>query len=835
MSINDIVIDTKDEHKNFGEPVDIGRPCYHCGEPVPDSLSLYVEIDNEERAMCCIGCQAVAVAIMDYGLADYYKFRKENGNKPDELIPEQLRHLAIYDDPGLQEDLVESNGGKLKSTSLLLVDMTCPACVWLIESRLSRLAGVSSINVNYSTQRAQVQWDDSVIHLSDLLKCIVTLGYKARPYDVSQAHKQLDAEQKYQLRRLGLAAVLGMQVMMLSVALYVGDWSGMEQNYRYFFHWVCLLLTTPVIFYSAQSFFTRAWRDLKLFRTGMDVPVSLGILIAYVHSVWATLSFSGHVYYDSIVMFVFFLLSARYFEFRARRQSALYVDTLAQLIPAIATKLTGKEGDYEQETVAVTALQAGDILLIRPGDVIPTDGYLLDGETTVDESLLTGESKPVLKSFNELLIGGSSNIEQPVKMRVSRIGKDTMCSHIYRLMEQGQRIKPELLALSNRVSAWFVFTVLMLAALTAWYWILHDASLWVPITISVLVVSCPCALSLATPVALAAASTGLMKEGVVLVNANAIEALNKVTSYVFDKTGTLTSDSFSLTKTTLLAPVSEKQCIAIASAIEANSAHPVAKAFACATQGKEKKHAVNIRNHVGAGITAEVDAIRYFLGTEKFIQQQTGLTLDLDTQRANVSVASTYVLLANAKEIQCIFILEDNIRDGAKELIEFLESQNKSITVLSGDNRQATAALANELYLNNVFDSQSPDQKMSHIMALQKNGESVAMIGDGANDAPVLACANVSIAMGDGTALASTNADLILLNSRLDKLIAVINLAAATKTVIQQNLSWAIFYNVVALPLAVMGLITPWMAAIGMSLSSLLVVINSSRLSQKKI
>ncbi len=806
------------------------RYCYHCGEAVPESLALYIQIDNEDRPMCCVGCEAVARAIIDYGLQDYYKFRTTSANKPDELIPEQLRRLAAYDDVVVQQNLLESEHEKLKSISLLLADMNCPACVWLIESRLSKMQGIISIKVNYSTQRARVQWDASRCRLSDILHSIAILGYRARPYDISQGHKQLNAEQKNQFRRLGLAGVLGMQVMMISVALYVGDWSGMEQKYRTFFYWVSLLLTTPVILYCAQPFFSRAWRDLRLFRTGMDVPVSLGILIAYINSIWATVTAGGHVYYDSIVMFVFFLLSARYFEFRARRRSALYIDTIGQIIPAITTRLVQEKSGSRQESVAVASLELNDILLIRPGDVIPVDGYLLEGETTVDEALLTGESKAVLKTTGDRLIGGSSNIEQPVKMCVTRIGKDTTCSHIYRLMEQGQRFKPELIALSDRVSAWFVFAVLMLAGLTAWYWYYHEASMWVPVTISVLVVSCPCALSLATPLALATASTNLMKQGVVLVNANALEALNKVTHYVFDKTGTLTRGRLTIKEIVTSSSMSKKQCIAIAAAMEANSSHPVAKAFAERTQSSNQQIAERLTNHPGLGISAEIKDKHYYLGTEKFIEQETGLRLKPESLLPDAAANNTYVFFADSEKLLCLFVLQDTIRDGAKTLIEYLADSKKAVSVLSGDNAQTTRALAEYLGLKDAYDSQSPESKMEYIKALRESGARVAMTGDGINDAPVLACADVAIAMGDGTGLASAHADLILLNSRLDKLIFVIEFAAHTKGIIQQNISWAIAYNLVALPLAVMGMVTPWMAALGMSLSSLIVVINSGRL-----
>jgi len=807
--------------------------CYHCNEAIPDKLILYVEIENIKQPMCCLGCQAVATAIIDYGLSDFYKFRTESSIRPDQLVPEQLRHFSAYDEDVLQEGLLEKEEDGLKTIPLILADMTCPACVWLVETRLGAMPGVHAISVNYSSQRAKVTWNDSKCQLSDILKIIASLGYKVRPYDVSQGQKLLDEEQNSQLRRIGLAGVLGMQVMMISVALYVGDWSGMENNYKVFLSWISLLLTTPVILYSAHLFFIRAWRDLRLLRTGMDVPVSLGLLIAYTNSIWATISGSGQIYYDSIVMFVFFLLGGRYFEFRARRQSSLYIDNIGQLIPSFATKIIKHTDIYQHETVAVASLQKDDLLLICPGETIPVDGYLIEGETTVDEALLTGESAPVFKTLSDMLIGGSTNLEQTIKMRVSKVGKDTVCSHIYKLMEQGQSIKPEMLALSHQVSAWFVFSVLLIALMTAAYWFTYNPSVWVSITISVLVVSCPCALSLATPVALAAAASRLMKSGVILVNSNVIETLSKVTAFVFDKTGTLTEGELKIARIVSLSSKSGSECMTIAKAIELNSAHPLARAFSSYVVQNKNKCARKIEHYPGGGISAEVEGSQYYLGNEKFIAQKTGIEFQNEIPSLNEKTDSTFILFADNTEIHCIFVLRDTVRNGAKELINYLSKSNKTVKLFSGDNEASTSKLASYLNIDYYLAAQSPAQKMLALEQMQGRGEIVAMLGDGVNDAPVLACANASIAMGDGAALANANADLILLQGNLHKFIEAIEIATMTRKIIRQNMTWAVAYNLTALPLAIAGLITPWMAAIGMSLSSLMVVINSSRLNYK--
>ncbi|NKB37223.1 MAG: heavy metal translocating P-type ATPase [Gammaproteobacteria bacterium] len=808
------------------------EPCFHCGEPVPESFELFTEIDDVKRPMCCSGCQAVAEAIVQYGLGDYYLFREQKAHKPEQLIPEELQRLEAYDNPLLQNEYVKSQNIEHNSASFLLADMTCPACVWLIETRLRQTTGITNVDVNFSSHKASISWIPEQIQMSRILKIVNALGYKIQPYEANAASQQLDEEQKEQLRRLGVAGVLGIQVMMLSVALYVGEWSGIHENFRSFFSWLCWLLTTPVMLYSARSFFVRAWRDISLLQTGMDVPVALGLLIAYLSSSWATTTNNGQIYYDSIVMFVFFLLCGRYLEFRARRQSSQIMESIGQSLPVIATRKVGQGRDSELETIPVESLRRGDVVLVRSGDVIPTDGIVSEGDTSVNESLLTGESRAVSKGVGDFLIGGSSNIDQTVYMTVTKTGKDTVSSHIYRLMQQGQKQRPTLVAISNKVSAFFVLFVLILATGTAIYWISNDPAIWVPVTIATLVVTCPCALSLATPLALAAASTALMKKGLILVDSSALEILNKVDTVVFDKTGTLTAGELQITEVKMFSSFPMESCLSIARAMELNSLHPVAKAFQTTDPSSSEMYAENIRNFPGSGIAGFVGENEWYLGNRKFIKDKTGLQLVDDKSDLSMDKSTSEIVLANREQIHCCFYLTDVVREGAEETIRFLNINKLKHMILSGDALAPTRLLSAKVGIAEFHAEQSPTCKMSKITDMQKNGEIVAMVGDGANDVPVLATTNVSIAMGEGAALANTNAAVILLKGRLDKLITLIKTAKHSRSIIKQNMIWAIAYNITALPLAMTGNIEPWIAAIGMSLSSLLVVVNSGRLNQ---
>ncbi|MCP4696189.1 MAG: heavy metal translocating P-type ATPase [Gammaproteobacteria bacterium] len=801
--------------------------CYHCGLPAPEGAEFSVSIDGELKPMCCPGCQAVAQAIVAGGLTDFYRYRTENTPSGRELAPEFLRRLELYDNPEIQKSFVRRDKKSVREASLILEGITCAACVWLNERHIGALPGVFSVRINYATHRARIRWDDSQIHLSEILRAVTRIGYQAHPYDPSRQQEVLERERKEKLRRIGVAGVLGMQVMMFSAALYAGDFSGMEAGFRTLFHWICLVLTLPVVFYSAQPFFKSAWRDLSRFKTGMDVPVALGISIAFAGSVWTTVAGGGgDVYYDSVVMFVFFLLTGRYFELMARQRGARACESLVQMTPATAARLLA---DGREEVVAVAELSPGDVALIRPGEAVPADGMVTAGCSSVDESLLTGESLPLNKQIGESLSAGTVNIESPLQMKVEKIGEETLLSHILQLLDRAQAEKSRITRLTDRAAAWFTAGVLLLAGSVAWYW--QPADAWLAITLSVLVVTCPCALSLATPAAITAASGALIRHGLVITRGHALETLARATHVVFDKTGTLTRGRLQLHNTRCFSKLMLSECRQRAAALEKHSEHPVAQALSLSSGAECKLMASNVINRPGAGMLGDIMGVRYFVGTAAFIQAQTGLRVEAGEELEQAG--HTLVWLADAETIHCVFSLSDEIREGAYELVQGLKQQGKAVSMLTGDHEHAARKVALATGIDDFGFELTPEDKFKRVKALEQEGAVTAMIGDGVNDAPVLAAAPVSIAMGGGAQAARANADMILLTEQLPNLLTGIHTARKTLRIIRQNLLWAAAYNVLALPAAALGFVQPWMAAIGMSASSLLVVANALRLLDK--
>ncbi|MEA3412920.1 MAG: heavy metal translocating P-type ATPase, partial [Pseudomonadota bacterium] len=815
-------------------PQPAGGGCYHCGLPVPPGIDIRVDILGDSRAMCCHGCQAVARAIVDGGLEDYYRFRTANPEPGREVVPGFLRETRIYDIPEIQEGFVTRVNGDEREATLILEGITCAACIWLNEQHLSHLPGVLEAHINYATHRARIRWDNGRISLGKILETIAAIGYRAHPWDPGRGRELLEADRKLALGRLGIAGALGMQVMMVAVALYVGDNRGMDADLMSFFHWVSFVLTIPIIGYSAQPFFRSAWRDLNNRRVGMDVPVSLGVLGAFGASVWATVSGQGHVYYESVAMFVFFLLTARYFELVGRRRSTEALDRLVKLTPAVATRIPdGDEGDLE--TIPVADLAPGNRVRILPGERVPADGLVMEGESSVDESLLTGESMPVARNQGSGLIGGSINIESPLVMRVEKVGSDTVLSHILRLLERAQGEKPEISRMADRAASWFVSGVLVLALATALYWWNVDPARWFEITVAVLVVTCPCALSLATPTAVTAATGALAEYGVLTTRANALDTLGQATDFVFDKTGTLTAGRPRLLGVTPLTALPAEEVLRIAAALERHSEHPLARCIVEADV-QPPLRTTEITATPGGGITGVVDNERYYLGNRDYINRFPSGTEPVPPPETEGSGAATEVFLSTAHQWLATFSFGDRPRPETTSVVRDLHNGGGTIHLFSGDQTRVTHALARTVEIDSAhaFGELSPDRKLARVRDLQAHGAVVAMVGDGVNDAPVLAGADVSLAIGSGAQLAMTSADMVIMGKDLSVVVAAVRLARGTRRVIRQNLAWAITYNLLALPAAAAGLITPWMAALGMSASSLIVVANALRLTRRR-
>lgn len=799
--------------------------CFHCGLPVPADAEYPVVIDGQRHNMCCHGCQAVAQAIVDGGLTSFYKHRDKPTNKPEDLIPEALARMELYDQPALQQGFVSTDANALKHASLILEGISCAACVWLNERHVRSLEGVQDFQVNYSTHRAHVTWDDNRLHLSDILKAIGAIGYVAHPFDPGRQEQVHKKEKSQALRRLFVAGLGAMQVMMLAIAMYAGDYSGMQTDIEQFMRWVSLLLTIPVIGYSARGFFVTAWRDLKRRQLSMEVPVSLAIGGAFAASLWHTLLGSGEIYFDSVCMFSFFLLTSRYLEMGARHKAGQAAEALVKLLPATATRI-GTDG--EQQVVAVSQLAPGDRILVRPGETVPADGEVVEGASSVDESLLTGESLPRPRVTGDKLVGGSLNVESPLQMRVESVGEDTLVSGIVRLLDRAQSEKPALARLADHIAGWFVAGLLAIAGLVAVYWYLHAPQLAFEITLAVLVVTCPCALSLATPTAVTAATGALTRAGLLSTRGHALEVLAQADHLVFDKTGTLTRGALSLAHTRALAGMEQGRAMDIAAALSAGSEHPVARVLAL--HGQNRLEVSGLSARPGHGMQGVIDGVEYRLGHAAFAAGPGGVDMPEAGPDATDQVVGTQVYLGDSSGLLARFDLQDRLREDARASVAALRALGLRTHIFSGDTPASVQTVAEQLGVDDFHGGMRPDDKLARLRELQAAGHKVVMVGDGVNDAPVLAGADVSVAMGQGAQLAHASADMVALSERLSVLAEGVRKARATRSVIKQNLGWALVYNLAAVPLAATGLVAPWMAAIGMSLSSLVVVVNALRL-----
>ena len=804
---------------------DAQESCFHCALPVPPGSHYVVRIDGKEQPMCCPGCQAVAQAIVDNHLTDFYKYRTEASPTAANLVPEQLQQLSLYDKPELQDSFVDQDDrhAEIKQASLILEGIVCAACVWLNERHVNALPGVKEFRVNYTSHRATLKWDDNQIQLSDILKAIAAIGYIAHPFDSGRQEQIHKKERAHALKRLAVAGLGAMQVMMLAVALYAGEYHGMEANMERFFRWISLLIATPVVVYSARPFFISALRDLKRMQLGMDVPVALAIGGAFTASLWATMHNTGEVYFDSVTMFTFFLLAGRFLEMGARQRAGQAAEELVKLLPPMATRII----KGEEETVAVTELQPGDEVRIRPGESIPADGVIIDGRSSVDESLLTGESLPLGRGVGDTVTGGTVNVGSPLRIRVEKIGDDTVLAAIQRLLDRAQSEKPAIATMADKVAGWFVAALLLIALAVgyAWWQVKPDDALWV--VISVLVVTCPCALSLATPAAMTAATGSLTRLGVLTTRGHALETLARATHIILDKTGTVTTGQLGLERVVITGDQDQQVCQEIASALEQDSEHPIGRMLATLPTALK---AEGVLATAGMGIEGSINGQRYRLGQEQFIRLRDDGHHGYPEIETGPAASGSQIWLASEQQVLCVFEFSDTLRNEAKEAITQLQALGLQVELLSGDGDAAVASVAQVLDIEIWSARQTPEGKLKHINELQQQGAVVAMVGDGVNDAPVLAGAQVSLAMGGGTQLAQATSDMVLLSQHLLHLPEAVKRSRQTLTIIRQNLAWAVGYNLIALPLAALGFVAPWMAAIGMSASSLIVVINALRL-----
>ncbi|MFV3380647.1 heavy metal translocating P-type ATPase [Pseudomonas sp. NY15354] len=795
-------------------------PCYHCDLPVPAGSRFTAVVLGESRQFCCPGCQAVAESIVAGGLEHYYQHRSDTSANP-EALPRQLQdELALYDRTDVQQTFVRHQG-ELSEATLMIEGISCAACGWLIEKHLRNLAGVTEARLNLSNHRLLVTWDDRQLALSHLLSELRQIGYAAHPYQPDQAAERLAQENRSALRRLGVAGLLWFQAMMATMATWPEFNIDLSPELHTILRWVALFLTTPIVFYSCAPFFKGAARDLRTRHLTMDVSVSLAIALAYGAGIWTAITGSGELYFDTVGMFALFLLTGRYLERRARERTAAATAQLVNLLPASCLRL---DDAGNAERILLGELNQGDRVQVLPGAVIPADGRIVDGRSSVDESLLTGEYLPLARQVGDRVTGGTLNVESPLTVEVEALGQASRLSAIVRLLERAQSEKPHLAEIADRASQWFLlFTLVASAAIGLLWWQLDAArAFW--IVLAMLVATCPCALSLATPTALTAATGTLHKLGLLVTRGHVLEGLNQVDTVIFDKTGTLTEGRLALRSIHPLGALSADRCLALAAALENRSEHPIARAF-----GRTALPAEDVQTVPGLGLEGHFDGQQLRIGQATFVCALSGAQLPPVPE-----ARGQWLLLGDRQGPLAWFGLDDRLRDDAPALLAACKARGWHTLLLSGDSSPMVAEVAAQLGIDQAIGGLRPDDKLERLKTLQAQGRKVLMLGDGVNDVPVLAAADISIAMGSATDLAKTCADAVLLSNRLDALVQAFDLARRTRRNIIENLLWATLYNGLMLPFAALGWITPVWAAIGMSVSSLIVVLNALRLTRPR-
>ncbi|MFS6937745.1 P-type cation-transporting ATPase [Neisseria animaloris] len=814
------------------------KTCFHCGLDVPENIDLPIQYENETHPACCAGCQAVAQSIIDAGLGNYYKQRTADAEKAALPPQEVLDQIKLYDLPEVQAGFVETGEGNEREAVLMLGGITCAACVWLIEQQLLRLNGVLRVDLNYSTRRVRVLWDSSRAALSDILLRIQNTGYTAAPYDAQKVEEQAQKERKQSLIRLAVAGLSMMQTMMFAVPTYLYG-NEIEPLYLGILHWGAFLMVLPAMFYSAVPFYQGTWRDLKNRRIGMDTPVAIAIILTFTAGIYGLLSNAGQgLYFESIAMFVFLLLGGRYMEQIARRKAGDAAERLVKLVPAFCHKLPAYPESEAGEEAAVVQLQSGDVIVVRAGEVIPVDGTVLAGESEVNEAMLTGESLPVAKRQGAAVVAGTLNTASPLVIRTDTVGSDTRLSHIAKLLDRALAQKPRLAELADKYASSFVMSLLVLAVPVFAGWTIYaDAMTALWITVSLLVITCPCALSLATPTALAASTGTLASDGILVGGSQSLETLSQIDDVVFDKTGTLTKGMLTVSRIIPLGRLKTAEALAVAQALEMQSEHPIARAIlSCNANDGDVMPDIRTEqriNRVGYGVSAQVEVNGkrqiWAVGRAEFVAEIAGRL----PEDARIEHSGSMVYLGNQQGFQTAFLLEDEVKSGIADMLAELKSQGARLHVLSGDRTMAVETVARQLGLDAYHAEASPEDKLAYVETLQRQGRKVLMVGDGINDAPVLAQADVSVVVAGGADIARDGADVVLLNDDMRVLPLMVRQARKTRSVIRQNLAWASMYNLIAVPLAVLGFVTPWIAALGMSLSSLLVSANALRLLKK--
>lgn len=810
---------SNDHHSDTG--------CFHCGLPVPSGNHFEADIDGETRAFCCLGCQSVCKIIYETGLDGFYQRTPEG-----QLLappPEPPKDIALYDIDEVQSEFVTSLD-EVRDIHLLVEGIHCAACVWLIERTLSQLPGIISVKPNLANKRLHLRWHNDQLKLSEIISRLSQIGYAAVPFDPESAEGVIKKQNRALLLRMAFAGFAMMNLLWVSIALYTGADKG---EFREMFHWIGFALATPTLLYSGWPFLKGAWTGLKQLHLGMDLPIAIGATTTYSYSVYVMLSQSqlGEVYFDTVVNFIFVILVGRFLEAKSKRHAISATQRLLDLQPRVAHVIR----DGETRIVPIRSVKQGETALIKAGDKIPVDGIVLEGSSSINESMLTGESIPVKKVIHDHVFAGTVNIESSIQVKVESTLRNTTLGKIISLVEEAQASKAPIQCVADRIVPWFVAITLVLSTLTFVYWVDIDFEIALMAATSVLIITCPCAFGLATPMAIAVASGLGARDGILVKNGAVLEYLSDINHFVFDKTGTLTEGKMTVCDI-FTTDIEQQELLLLAAQVEQLSEHAIARAIVNHAKDisikLDTQQVKQFTNKSGFGVEAEVNNNRVILGTTEWLSQHKiegcqklqNKTIELECK----GITCVHIAV-NGKE-QGLIAVTDTLRADAKTLIEHLRQANIKLTLLSGDRKAVAESIANELGGMNVIAEVLPEEKDQEITRLQKAGEKVAMVGDGVNDAPALIRADVGIAVGSGTDVSMESADIVLLSDELNKVNLASQLSRRTLRTIKQNIAISITYNIIMVPLAMMAFITPLFAAIAMPISSLAVIGNAARI-----
>ncbi len=805
--------------------------CFHCGLPLPPDEQYIEEIEGAPRQFCCIGCQSVCRAIYDAGLDGFYQ------RTPDGTLlappPEPPKDVGLYDLDEVQEEFIRELGEE-REIHLLVEGIHCAACVWLIERTLGHLPGVLNAQVNLSGKRLLLRWDNRQVQLSDIIRRLGEIGYSAVPFDPEAAEGTIKRQNRALLFRMAFAGFTMMNLLWISIAIYAGADTADGGEFLGLFRWIGFGLATPTLFYSGWPFLKGAWSGLRNLHLTMDLPIAIGASTTYFYSVYITVSGStvGEVYFDTVVNFLFVILVGRYLEAMSKRHAVAATQRLMDLQPRVATLIL----DGDEKVTPIRSVKPEQLVLVKAGNKIPVDGIIVEGRSSVDESMLSGESEPLNKGYGDEVSAGTFNVSSAITVKVTGTLQNTSLGKIIALVEEAQASKAPIQCMADRIVPWFVLITLVLASITFAWWVGNDFELALMAATSVLIITCPCAFGLATPMAIAVASGQGARHGILVKNGEVLETLSAIDHVVFDKTGTLTTGKMRLQRIIPAKPFDEQELLHLAAVVERYSEHNIARAI---LEGAEERHIsdrglrpTDFESRPGNGVKARVMDRNVIIGTAIWLEQN-GVVIDnsfAETITELEADAHSCVHIAVDGNYAGLLAIADELRPDAHDLVEQLHADGIRMTLLSGDRRRVAEAIAEQLGGMEVIAEVLPQDKDRVIRELQEKGDWVAMVGDGVNDAPALIRANVGIAIGSGTDVSVESADIVLISDELVKVRLATALSRRTLRTIRQNIGISFTYNIIMVPLAMMAFITPLVAAVSMPVSSLLVIGNAARI-----